>query len=303
LTSIVAIFWINNQRKQRLNRLLSFQKQEIEEQRDSLSIFNKEMTSSLLYAQRLQQAMLPSVLELQNLLPESFLMYQPKNIVSGDFYWLYAIDFQKVIVAVADCTGHGVPGALMSVMSIDLLNKVIVEKKIHEPHLILKQMHLEICKQLDKENYKNADGIEIGVCLIDRSQNKLHYAGAMMPLYYIEKIEKNQKLEMVESKRSYVGGLMYDNTERDFYTQTIDIQKDTTFYLFSDGFQDQMGGENDKRGRKFSSKRLKQILVENNHKTLKEQKQLLSDVLTGWQGENNQTDDIIALAFRLKVEK
>jgi len=232
--------------------------------------------------------MLPSKKYMNGLFGEKdyFIFYKPKNIVSGDFYWIQNIDNQ-VFIALADCTGHGVPGAFMSTLSNEVLNNTILSKGIKSPKKILESLHEGIKLALRQDEQKGREGLDIALLKIDSSKRKAFFAGAMNPLYIV------QKKEIIEVKgtRKSIGGF---ETKNNFEEHEITIYKDTIFYLCTDGFQDQFGGE---QNRKFMVKNLRNLLLENSQKSFEKQKQVLENTLTVWKNDGEQTDDISILGF------
>lgn len=281
---VIIIMYINNLQKNKINKVLLEQKQEIEKS-------NKEITDSINYAQKIQSAMLPDENYIRKYLPESFVFFKPKSIVSGDFYWFYQHENLSIFIA-ADCTGHGVPGAFMSMIGNDLLDKIIIESRIFQTDLILKHLHIGIKKALRQEKTDNSDGMDIAICIWDNESKKLQFSGAMNPLYLIS----NYQMTIYKGDKHSIGGnRKQDNLE--FTTHEIYITNPTTVYLSSDGFQDQFGGKDNK---KYMVKRFRQFLWEISEQDMDTQKDLLDQELAHWmQGSNSQTDDIIVLAFKI----
>jgi serine phosphatase RsbU (regulator of sigma subunit) len=256
---------------------------------------NLHIKDSIDYAQRIQNAMLPSVDKIKQVFPDSFVIFYPRDIVSGDFYWLYQVDNQTIMV-VADCTGHGVPGALMSMIGESLLDQIVHERKIYDPGTILSELHKGIRSNLRQQETKNQDGMDIVICHIQPAEQKMYFAGAMNPLYYVQ----NQQFHIITGNKYGVGGYFYENeipTERSYDTHCLDISQATTFYLFSDGYQDQFGGD---KGRKFMLKRFREMLAENAHLSIAEQTDIFQHTLDLWRGKNyEQTDDILLIGIKL----
>jgi tetratricopeptide (TPR) repeat protein len=283
----LAIFRSNLQRK-RTNKLLEKQKNEIEH-------INRNTTNSINYAKRIQNAILPEDIELEQALGKDnyFILYKPRNIVSGDFYW-FADKGEKKIIAVADCTGHGVPGAFMSMIGNELLNHIVHDKEIHLPNDILMQMNKGLEKALHQTGEESiADAIEIGIVVINKDKNSLIYSGAMSSFYLIQ----NENLQIIKGDKFSIGG--NSNKEKIFTQKEIEITaKNAVIYLFSDGYQDQFGGLNDK---KFMSKQFRDLLFANHHLSMQEQKEILDNKLTNWiaAGKGAQTDDITVMGVRL----
>jgi tetratricopeptide (TPR) repeat protein len=287
LVIALIIFRANLQRK-RTNKILESQKNEIE-------LNNKNINHSINYARRIQSAILPSYTELEQALGKEnfFILYKPRNIVSGDFYWFADKDGLK-IVAVADCTGHGVPGAFMSMVGNALLNHIVHDKEIHLPNLILSLMNKGLEKALHQTDGESiADAIEIALVTIS-SDRKLLISAAMSNIYLIQ----DDNLQIIKGDKLSIGG--NSNKEKIFTQKQINITtKNATIYLFSDGYQDQFGGQHDK---KFMSKQFRQLLFANHHKMMQEQQQIIDNTLTNWMMTSNkklQTDDITVMGIRL----
>ncbi|MFN3315839.1 MAG: tetratricopeptide repeat protein, partial [Raineya sp.] len=287
LAVLTLMLWKNNQDKTKKNKILYEQKQEIEMQ-------NRNIRASIMYAQRIQAAILPQEKEFRNYFRDSMLLYLPKDIVSGDFFWVYAINNPKslyhkqIIVAVGDCTGHGVPGGFMSMIGNDLLDKIVIVKEIYEPEAILEVLNISLNEVLNKDETNNMDGMEMAICRIDTFQRKITYAGSMISLLVFE----NGEMTEYPADKHYLGGRHKDWDENiEFSAKEIALKsKESFIYLSSDGFQDQFGGE---KYKKFSSKRLKNLLQEIQNKNFVEQKEILYTQLRSWQGKYPQTDDIL----------
>lgn len=263
---------------------------EIVEQKKVIEEKNKDITDSINYAKRIQEAILPD----QKLLPQIFsnaaILFKPKDIVSGDFYWFGEKDGKKIIIA-ADCTGHGVPGSLMSMIGSNILSHLIVEKAITKPNEILNNLHKEIriaLKQND-EKTETRDGMDIAIVSIEN--NILQYAGAQRPLWII----KNNKLEEIKANKFSIGGIQHEE-ERVFTNHTFNLEKDDCIYIFSDGYADQFGGET---GKKFMTKNFKQLLVNINEKNILEQKEIVNKTIKNWKSATEQVDDILVIGIKI----
>ena len=253
---------------------------------------NNDITSSINYAKRIQTAFLPLEEDIAAAIPSFFVFYQPRDIVSGDFYWFDQKD-NKVILAAADCTGHGVPGALMSMIGNEILKQIIIERGITEADKILNELNKGIRTALRQEVSKNADGMDISLVVIDYSNKTMEFAGAKNPLYYIQ----NREFYQIKADVFSVGGEQIKG-EKIFAKHIIDISVPTTFYIGSDGFQDQFGGDADK---KFMVKHLRELLFNIHEKDMNEQKEILQKTITDWikTGKTHQTDDILWIGARL----
>ena len=255
---------------------------------------NKDITDSIQYAKRIQQSILPTDKSIKELVPESFIYYKPKDIVSGDFYWMGSIQNKsKIIMAAVDCTGHGVPGALLTIVGNDLLNHIINELGIHDPKDILKEMNSSIVKRFaTTDELYSREGMDMAIASLDKTDGRatLSFAGAYNPLYFIR---DNQLVEMAPLRYS-IGAI--PQIQGDTITDsTIEIKKGDVVYLFSDGYADQLNG---KTGKKFMKGKFKQLLLDIHKKPLAEQKNILENVHLEWRGSTFQTDDMLIMGFR-----
>lgn len=259
--------------------------------KESLKKKNKDITDSINYAKSIQQAILPDLNTSQQVLGDSFIFFMPRDIVSGDFYWMHKMDNGDVYFAVADCTGHGVPGAFMSMMGNDMLNKIIVDHGVQEPGQILSELNREVKKALAKNvsSDQMRDGMDIVLCR-KKADNILEFASAMRNFYKLS----NKSLEEFKGDKSPIGG----NTSLDFNfkTQQISITKNDCLYLFTDGFADQFGGV---EGKKFMSKNLKELFLAVHEKPMIEQHQLLKNTFLGWRSNYEQVDDVTVMGIRI----
>jgi serine phosphatase RsbU (regulator of sigma subunit) len=251
---------------------------------------NRDITSSIEYAKRIQQAMLPPLDEIKRHLPDSFILYLPKDIVSGDFYW-FGEKENKLIIAAADCTGHGVPGALMSMIGHNLLNQIVLEQGITQPSTVLNHLNTMVQSALKQgvSDIDTSDGMDIAMCCIDKSSGEVHFAGANRPLIIIG----NGKLTKVDPDKKPIGGSQI-GLLRDFKNHTHKLQKGDTLYIFSDGYADQFGGEN---GKKFMLKRFLDTLITIANNPMHSQERRLQDDFMGWKGNNEQVDDILVIGM------
>ena len=253
---------------------------------------NKDITDSISYARKIQQAILPPQDLIKKHLPQSFVLYLTKDIVSGDFYWFSHFETFSIIAAV-DCTGHGVPGAFMSLIGYNILNRVVNENKVTDPKDILLQLNTGVLNVLHKNQSESKDGMDIAICKINHTQNTLEYAGAMRPLWVVQ----DGKLEEVRADKIPIGTKPHDRVEEISYTtHTIPLEKGKTFYIFTDGYADQFGGEKDK---KFSTGKFKDLLIANAELPFEQQEQNIREAHLAWKGENEQVDDILLIGFTL----
>lgn len=272
---------------------ISAQKSEIEHQKEIVDEKNKEIIESINYAKRLQEAILPPIETLHKKLPDFFIYYQPKDIVAGDFYWIEEMD-NYLYIAVADSTGHGVPGALVSIVCSNALNRSLKEFKLTEPGLILDKTRELVLETFSKNINNVKDGMDISLVRISLNNNKfeLAWAGANNPIWYINK-DENYELHEIKGDKQPVG-LTYD--PKNFTTHFINLQKGDYIYLFTDGYADQFGGPNEK---KFKYKTLKSLLVSNCNYSMKEQENKLSEVFNNWKGNLEQIDDVCIMGIKL----
>jgi len=311
---VVVILFRSYRLKKRSNEKLAAKNEEILKQQEIIEKKNTNITHSLNYAKRIQQAILPPQANIQQLIPDSFIFFKPRDIVSGDFFFFSNLDdnngtatrnsilihdidkkiagnTNKVIISAIDCTGHGVPGAFMSLIGHNLLIEIIAQG-ITEPHEILNMMHLGIKSSLNQGTTENRDGMDMALCILDKVNKKLHYAGAKNPLVYIQ----DNELFQIKADLYPIGGIETEE-KRMFTKHTIDVSKSTTCYLFSDGFQDQIGGE---EGKKYLSKNFKEFLLSIHNLPLELQKEALDKELIRWIGEQyHQVDDILVIGFKI----
>ncbi|MCS7005459.1 MAG: PAS domain S-box protein [Cytophagales bacterium] len=264
------------------------------QERTAEVIAQKEsIESSIRYAKRIQYAMLPLIDEIQKHLPESFVLYKPKDVVSGDFYW-FAQENGKIFIAAADCTGHGVPGGFMSMIGMSKLNQIVKENHIFQANKILDKLHEEIFAALNRQtNTQVKDGMDISLCVIDKQRRSIEFSGAHQSLLYFD---ENNVLQLIKGDRNGIGG-NYHLTDNHFTLYQIPYPTlPTEFYIFSDGITDQFGGP---ENRKYGMKNLSKLLQEIHTEEMNLQHYHISTVLTHWQGENKQTDDMLMIGFRL----
>ncbi|MBI2271527.1 MAG: SpoIIE family protein phosphatase [Bacteroidetes bacterium] len=255
----------------------------------------KKITDSINYAKYIQQSILPQESDIQKLLPHSFIYYQPRDIVSGDFYWVSAIG-NKIVIAAVDCTGHGVPGAFMSLIGNTLLNEIINEKKIVEPSAVLELLHAGIFKSLNQNasEINCQDGMEMSLCVIDHQQKIIQFAGAMNPIYIV----RGNTLTIIKADMQAIGGIRSaarKNTAVEFSTQQIPIHEGMTLYMFTDGYMDQFGGTDNK---KFNTQQFKKMLLDIQPLDMDKQKQTVEQTMKNWKGNYKQIDDMLVIGLR-----
>ena len=262
---------------------------EIQEQKEIVEQKNKDITDSINYAKNIQEAILPHIEDFVTKFPESFILFKPRDIVSGDFYWL-ANKNEFTFIAVADCTGHGVPGAFMSMLGVALLNEII---NMHENILvgdILDKLRENVINSLHQtgEAGKSKDGMDITLCMVDWKQKHVHMAGANNPLYLLR---NNDVLEIKADKMPIGYSVRMDK----FTDNVINIQHDDCIFLFSDGYADQFGGP---QGKKFKYSQLKELLIQINQYPMAQQKIILNNTIDDWKKDSFQVDDILMIGIK-----
>ena len=283
-----------NKKLWELSLAIHKEKEKIDEIKNEIEHRHNEVTKSINYAHRIQKALLPTEEEFNELKYEHFILWKPRDIVSGDFYWLKQSGKHTVIV-VADCTGHGVPGAFMSVLGISFLNDILSKGKIFKANEILEKMR-ELVKrsfhQEEGQKIKASDGMDMAICVINDETLELDFSGANNPLFLF----RDNHLTVFKATRSPIGNYPI---EKPFQNKEITLQKGDQLYMFSDGYIDQFGGE---KGRKFLKKNFQRLLMHINKEKLpmKEEKNILSIALKEWQGNKyKQVDDILILGLRV----
>ena len=304
LLLLLFVIYRSYRRKIETNRQLALQKEEIEtqrdeieaqrdmatKQRDQIAKQNQIITESIEYARRIQTAVLPQENTIKDLFHDYFIFYKPKNIVSGDFYWISHVD-GKTIIAAADCTGHGVPGAFMSMLGVAFLNEIINQSKVLNPDKILNQLRENVIDALHQTIKKRGsrDGMDIALSVIDPENDMLYYSGAYNPLYII----RDKQIHEIKADRMPIGvHAVYQGTS--FSVKSFKLQENDKLYFFSDGFYDQFGGE---KGYKFGRKAFKEMLTRHFEKPMAGQQLELDTTLKKWQGSWPQIDDIMVLGF------
>ena len=318
ISLVIILIVINKQRRNRndilrqqnaeilqQNEEIEAQRDEIEAQRDEITrqveISNfqkqqilkqkKDITDSIEYAQHIQQALLPDKITLQKVLKNGFCLFKPKDIVSGDFYWVANLNNKSIIVA-SDCTGHGVPGAFMSIIGINFLNEIIFDEKIIKPNEILSELRKKIIKTMIHSNRtdETKDGMDMAIIVIDYENLQLEYAGAYINLFFI----RDHMLQVVKANKMPVG--ISEKPIAPFTNNIIEIKHGDQFYMFSDGYADQFGGNQHK---KFRVGNLRDLLLEIHEKEMSEQKMALYEAFLKWKDNQPQVDDILAIGVKI----
>ena len=273
-------------KKAEAQRLIEKQKKQVDAAFDELEEKNTEILDSINYAKRIQSAILPPKKMIKGCFENSFILYKPKDIVAGDFYWLEQKD-KKVLFAAADCTGHGVPGAMVSVVCNNALNRSVREYALSEPGQILDKTREIVIKEFEKSEDEVKDGMDIALCSLEG--NKLQYAGAHNPLWII----RNGKVLETKANKQPIGKF---DKQLPYTTHTFELKKGDSIYIFSDGYVDQFGGE---KGKKFKSKTFKSLLLSIQEKTMEEQKVSIDNAFETWKGSIDQIDDVCVIGIKV----
>lgn len=302
---LVLLLFKRNKERAKANKLLSNQKLEIEMQHELLVEKNHEILDSIIYAKRIQTAILPPNALIQECLPSCFILYKPKDIVAGDFYWLEAIG-DVIYFAAADCTGHGVPGAMVSVICNNGLNRSVREFGLTVPSKILNKTRELILQEFGKSEEDVKDGMDISMCALNIKTYELQWAGAYNPLWIVSRrpLETssiilsqigthNARLFEVKADNQPIGKY---SRQADFTGHTLQLEKGDTIYIFSDGFADQFGGEN---GKKYKSGNFKKTLLDMADQPIDKQRELLDQEFENWRGELEQIDDVCVIGVRI----
>ncbi len=298
------------------NEEIRLQKEKIEKQNNKIVRQNKNITDSIYYAKRIQTALLPPQKQIESAFENHFIFFKPRDIVSGDFYWFKKLEYINktiYVIAAADCTGHGVPGAFVSMLGMSFLNEISQNIQVHDTKNlaahILEKLRQKVKTALHQSGKKgeSKDGMDIALCVIDTETNSLQYSGAHNPLYLIRekggekinfdktKIQEIDNFELIQIKADPMP-IGIHLRERDFTNRQIKLFNNDKLYIFSDGFIDQTGGE---KGKKFMSKNFKNLLLEVHNKPMNVQKSLLEQKLEHWKQKDEQVDDILVIGFRI----
>jgi serine phosphatase RsbU (regulator of sigma subunit)/Tfp pilus assembly protein PilF len=291
----VVLFRLYNSKK-KSNKIISSKNMLLEErntqivsQNKTIESKNRDLTDSINYAKRIQESMLTNEAELNNTLTDAFILMKPKDIVSGDFYWFGQQNNQFVISAI-DCTGHGVPGAFMSLLGNSFLENIIYDEKVIAPEKILDKLNHSIQKALKQAETNNQDGMDMALCSINQKNKTVEFSGAKNPLVYIQ----NNEVHIVKGDKFPIGRSLYNAVK--FSKHKIKVDTPTCFYMFSDGYADQFGGPDNS---KFKSPRLRNLLLEIHSKPMREQKDILNKTIEEWKGKQEQIDDILIVGFKI----
>ncbi len=283
------------------NKTLHEQKGQIEIQKNQLEFVSSQIRDSISYAERIQRSTLPPIKTLKSVFPESFVMYEPKDIIGGDFYWFERVrrgNNEFMIIACGDCTGHGVPGAIMSIMGSNQLTNIIYYQNYIDPRKIISRLDKVIKFELQNDsNDSNREGMEIGICVIDLETLRLEFSGVGIPLRIVK--HGVNKLDVYKSPRQMVGGM--EGNEMEVYSimkkEVVQLDPKDRIFLSSDGFQDQFGGPDDK---KFLSRNFNKLLEDSSNQPIEAQFKALATSFSSWSKNSSQTDDICVLGFEIK---
>jgi len=274
------------------------QKKEIEQKNHELEIIYKHITDSIRYAKRLQQAILPPDAVVKKYFPKSFVLFKPKDIVSGDFYWVANKDGKSYVAAV-DCTGHGVPGAFMSIVGHNLIREIVnnsVEGEL-PPSVVMDKMSKGVVKTLhaksggEDSSQQTKDGMDMSLCIVDYEKMQMQYAGAFNPLYLV----RNGTITQYKADKFPIG-LRADDEIKNFTNNVIQLQKGDTFYIFSDGYADQFGGP---KGKKYMTGNFRELLLKTSKEPIEKQRDILDSTLETWRGSLEQVDDILVIGVQI----
>ncbi len=301
LAASVCLFLFYYSRKiKRLLSLIRLQKKEVETQKEIIESKNKDVMDSIHYARHIQGSMLPSAKALEGLFNEHFILYKPKDVVAGDFYWTETIGGMPAI-AVGDCTGHGVPGAMVSIVACNALNRAVKEFALSDPAKIFDKVNELMQETFSKSDYEVSDGMDAALCIFDERQMKLYIAAANNPVWLVSPPgittalwEEPWQLSQVSADKRPIG--KFREEVLPFEGKSVSVEKGEMIYLFSDGYADQFGGS---KGKKFKYKQLQDLLVSIARLPLGEQRQTLEATLKDWQGNHDQVDDILIVGIRV----
>lgn len=284
------ILWRSNMARKRANKIIRNQKAEVELQKDIVDEKNKEIIDSITYAKRLQEAILPPQRLVKEWLPQSFILYKPKDIVAGDFYWMESVD-NWIYFAAADCTGHGVPGAMVSVVCSNALSKSLLEEGKTSPASILDRTRELVIERFGRSEEEIKDGMDISLCALNWKTGEMQWAGANNPLWIIR--NGSDEVEEIKADKQPIG--KYGESKA-FTNHILTLEKGDTIYVFSDGYPDQFGGA---RGKKYKSGKLKRYFLSIQEHDMGTQRQLLSDEFENWRGDIEQIDDVCIIGVKI----
>ena len=292
--SLVAVLMFMLRKIKRINAELQRQKNEIEQQKNLIEQKNCEITDSINYARKIQDNILLPESKLKQWLPQMFIYFKPKDIVSGDFYWFSKFENKYVITAI-DCTGHGVPGAFLSMVGNTLLHEIVNIKHVFKPDVILTMLHTGIRLALNQssEDSDSEDCMDMSLCTVDAKLHRFQFAGAKNNLYVVQ----GDKLKILKANYYSIGGRqLRPDMQIEFTCYDFMYDDNTSIYMFSDGYLDQFGGNNNE---KFNTQRFREMILNNRNLPMEKQKAILSDTMDKWKGDRQQIDDFLVLGVKL----
>ena len=292
--SLVAVLMFMLRKIKRINAELQLQKNEIEQQKNLIEQKNCEITDSINYARKIQDNILLPESKLKQWLPQMFVYFKPKDIVSGDFYWFSKFENKYVITAI-DCTGHGVPGAFLSMVGNTLLHEIVNIKHVFKPDVILTMLHTGIRLALNQssEDSDSEDGMDMSLCTVDAKLHRFQFAGAKNNLYVVQ----GDKLKILKANYYSIGGRqLRPDMQIEFTCYDFMYDDNTSIYMFSDGYLDQFGGDNNE---KFNTQRFREMILNNRNLPMEKQKDVLAKTMDKWKGNRQQIDDFLVLGVKL----
>jgi serine phosphatase RsbU (regulator of sigma subunit)/Flp pilus assembly protein TadD len=304
LLVLVGVVLKSNQQRKKSNQLLTQKNKEITQQKEIVEEQHKEITDSINYAKRIQTALLTSDEYWKIISPEHFVLFKPKDVVSGDFFWAFHTEDSLAIWIAADCTGHGVPGAFMSMLGMGFLNEIVVEAGETNPARILDKLREKIIKALEQKEVviQQKDGMDVALCVWDKKTNLLSYSGAHNPLWVIREAKEETSnlvaggFELIETKADKQPVGAYTEQLTPFTVKEFQLQNGDTIYTFSDGYADQFGGE---KGKKLKSANFKKLLLSLQTKKMHQQKLIIDETFEDWRGNLEQIDDVCVIGVRI----
>jgi len=272
-------------------RLISSMR-ELTQRNEQLLAHQRDLNDSICYAERIQSAIMPPDHLIKKALPESFIYYLPRDVVSGDFYFVEEVG-NEVIFAAVDCTGHGIPGALISVIGFNYIHRAVTELGITVPSEILQFLDVGVNERLRQTDNASGvkDGMELALCTLNKKTRLLQYSGAYNPLYIVS----NGELRIIKADKLEIG-VNPDGVADDYTNHTVQLEEGDCVYVFSDGFADQFGGP---KGKKFMYKQLRTVLLEVNNRSMKDQMKILNTIFFNWKGSEEQVDDVLLIGVRV----
>ncbi len=291
---LAGVSYRNFRRKKKDNQIIIRQKTEVEKQKHLVEEKNREILDSIEYALRIQTAILPPQKVVKQYLENSFILYKPKDIVAGDFYWMDSVRLKQngeevILFAACDCTGHGVPGAMVSVVCHNALNRAVREFGLTQPSEILDKAAEIVLENFSKSEDEIHDGMDISICALNTKTKTLEWAGAYNPLLLIQ----NGQLTETKADKQCIG---FNDNVKPFTNHQFNLQPDTSIYLFTDGFADQFGGQ---RKRKLTKNKFRELLLSMQHLPIQQQAKELDHFITNYKQATEQTDDILVIGVRV----